>query len=267
MSALKLGKRPATYDPRDLRYAAFRSTLPVPTPPAVFGHGNDFVGEGWLMLGNGPDDTVHPGFEGCGDCAWAGPAHETMELCQNAGRPVPKFTGKSVVEEYSAYCGYDPETGANDEGSDVRDVLSWRRKKGIKDAAGQTHKIGVYVALEPGNLQDILEACWLFEAVGIGFEVPDSAMEQFADGKPWSVAHGSQIDGGHYVPIVGRPQAGYLACVTWARRQLMTEAFFKKFCDEAWCYVSGEAINAKTGKSYEHFGAAELEEYLRAVAG
>jgi hypothetical protein len=219
------------------------------------------------MLGNGPDDTVYPGFEGCGDCAWAGPAHETMELCKNAGRLVPTFTGKAVVDEYAAYSGYDPKTGANDTGSNVRDVLNWRRSKGIKDANGGLHKIGVFVALEPRNLAHIIEAAWLFECVGIGFEVPGSAMQQFEEGKPWSVVHGAQIEGGHYVPVVGRPGPGYLAVITWARRQLMTDQFFSTYSDEAYAYVSGETINARTGKTYERFGLAELEHYLQAVTG
>lgn len=264
------GKRAASYDPRDVQYASLRGVLKatgLPKPPTVFGHGNDFLGEGWLMLGNGPDDSVMSGFEGCGDCAWAGPAHETMELCLDAKRPLPKFTGRVIVEQYSAYSGYDPSTGANDEGSSVRDVLEWRRTKGLRDATGKVHKIGAYVALEPGNLQHIIEAAWLFEAVGIGFEVPSSAEQQFAESKPWSVVHGgAPIVGGHYVPVVGRPVPGELACVTWARRQTMTDQFFETYCDEAWAYVTAERINAVTGRSYEGVDERHLEEYLRLVA-
>lgn len=262
---LELGKRPATYDARDLTYAALRPSITLPSVPAVFGHGNDFLGEGWKMLGNGPDDTVSPGFEGCGDCAWAGPAHETMELCQNARRPVPEFTGKVVVEQYGEYSGYNPATGENDNGSSVRDVLNWRRTKGLRDAKGGVHKIGAFVALEVGNLQHIIEAAYLFECVGIGFEVPESAKQQFGEGAPWSVIPGAEIVGGHYVPVVGRPEAGMLAVVTWAKRQPMTEQFYTKYVDECWAYVSGERINAVTGKSYERFGAAQLEEYLKAL--
>src|SRR2546421_8084141 len=108
-----------------------------------------------------------------------------MELCVNAKRPPAKFSGDVVVAEYEAYSGYNRNTGANDNGSDVREVLNWRRNKGIKDADGHTHKIGAYVALEPGNLTHIIEAAYLFEAIGIGFEVPESAETQFSEGKPW----------------------------------------------------------------------------------
>ena len=265
MGDLKLGKRAATYDRRDLQYAALRPLVTLPSVPPVFGHGNDFGGEGWKMLGNGPDDSVSPGFGGCGDCAWAGPAHETMELCQDAGRPVPDFTGKVVVEQYGEYSGYDPMTGENDNGSAVRDVLQWRKEKGLRDAQGGVHKIGAYVALETGNLQHIIEAAYLFECVGIGIEVPESAEQQFGEGVPWSVVPGAEVVGGHYIPVVGRPEAGMLAVITWAKRQVLTEGFYSRYSDESWAYVSGERINATTGKSYEHFGAAELEEYLAAL--
>jgi hypothetical protein len=267
MGTFKFGKRPASHDPRDLQYAVLRPNGQLPGVPAVFGHGNDYLGDAWLMLGNGPDDTVAPGFEGCGDCAWAGPAHETMELCHNAGRPAPPFTGKVVVEQYGEYCGYDPVTGENDQGSDVREVLNWRRTKGLRDTDGNIHKIAAYVALEPKNLQHIIEACYLFEAVGIGFEVPESAEQQFSGGEPWSVVHGAQIVGGHYVPVVGRPATGELACITWAKRQVMTDEFFETYCDESWAYVTVERINTVTGKSYEHVGPAQLEEYLQMVTG
>ena len=259
------GKKEATYDRRDLAYAALKPAVTLPTIPSVFGHGNDFTGENWKMLGNGPDDSVFEGFEGCGDCAWAGPGHETMELCKDAGRPVPNFTGKVIVEQYSEYSGYDPQTGNNDNGSSVRDVLQWRRTKGLRDADGAVHKIGVYVALETGNLQHILEAAYLFECVGIGIQVPESAQQQFAEGAPWSVVPGAEIVGGHYIPVVGRPQEGMLAVITWGKRQPITEGFYERYTDESWAYISGERINAVTGKSYEKFGAAELEEYLAAL--
>jgi hypothetical protein len=263
-----LGKQAATYDKRDALYADFRRSLAaagkLPKVPTVFGHGNDFAD--WLMLGNGPDPTVAPGFEGCGDCAWAGPAHETMELCQNAKRPAPRFDGKTVVDQYSEYSGYDPETGANDTGSNVREVLQWRATKGLKDADGTVHKIGPYVALEPKNLEHLLEAAYLFECVGIGIEVPESAQQQFAEGKPWSVVPGAQIEGGHYIPVVGRPNSMDVAFITWAQRTLMTDQFYATFNDEAWAYISPEQFKAVTGRDYEGYDEAQLEEYLHLVA-
>lgn len=271
--ALALGKRPATYDKRDIHYADIRPAgLTLPTAPKPGGgYGMDFFSNSWLMLGNGPcDDASIPesdaAFQGAGDCAWAGPAHEEMELAKNAGRPVPHFTCLNVLEQYSAYCGYDLKTGANDNGSNVRDVLTWRQSKGLLDTAGTAYKIGPFVSLEPGNTQQLWEALWLFDNVGIGFEFPDSAMDQFNSGQTWSVVAGSQIDGGHYVPLVGHPVDSIWTCVTWGRRQTMTTAFLTKYTDEAWCYIDPERYSATTGKSPQGFTNADLTAYLTQVA-
>ncbi len=268
---LKLGKRPATYDSRDITFADVRpagTTLPTAPPPGG-GYGTDFAD--WLMLGNGPcdDGSVESdwaAYGGAGDCAWAGPAHETMEASKNANRPVPGFTCLNVLEQYSAYSGYNLQTGANDNGSNVRDVLSWRQKTGLLDSTGAAHKIGTYVALEPGNTSQLWEALWLFEAVGIGINFPNSAMDQFNAGKMWSVVAGATIEGGHYVPLVGHPVQNVWTCVTWAKRQTMTPQFLTTYCDEAWAYIDPERYNAVTGETLQSFTDADLEKYITVVS-
>lgn len=268
-----LGKHPATYDARDIRYSDVRVGQPaLPSAPAPHGgYGMDFTGQdGWLMLGNGPcdDSSLDPNwaaFNGAGDCAWAGPAHETMEACKNAGRPVPQFTCRNILQQYSDYCGYQLTTGATDTGSNVREVLTWRQTKGLLDASGVAHKIGTYVSIEPGNFADLWEALWLFECVGIGIEFPASAMDQFNAGKTWSVVSGSHIDGGHYVPLVGHPSANVWTCVTWGRRQTITPQFLTKYCDEVWAYIDPLRYSQVTGLTLEKYADADLERYLTLV--
>jgi hypothetical protein len=268
---MKLGKQPATYDSRDIWFADVRASAPSlpPAPAPSGGYGGDF--SDWLMLGNGPcDDGSIPktdaAFEGAGDCAWAGPAHEEMEAAKNAGRPVPPFTCLNVLEQYSAYSGYNLQTGASDNGSNVRDVLKWRQKKGLLDTAGTTHKIGTFVALEPGNTEQLWEALWLFENVGIGINFPNSAMDQFNQGQTWSVVPGAKSEGGHYIPLVGHPLPNVWTCVTWGKRQTMTAQFLTTYCDEAWAYIDPERYNAVTGDTLQDFTAAELQKYITMVA-
>jgi hypothetical protein len=268
---MKLGKQPATYDSRDILYADVRpSTLSLPqAPPPSGGYGGDF--SDWLMLGNGPCDDgsipeKEPAYQGAGDCAWAGPAHEEMEAAKNSGRAVPPFTCLNVLEQYSAYSGYNLQTGANDNGSNVRDVLKWRQQKGLLDTAGTAHKIGTFIALEPGNTQELWEALWLFENVGIGINFPNSAMDQFNAGKTWSVVPGATIEGGHYIPLVGHPVNSVWTCVTWAKRQTMTAQFLTTYCDEAWAYIDPERYNQVTGETLQKFTDANLEKYITLVA-
>jgi hypothetical protein len=273
MTALKYGKRPATVDVRDAKLSDFlpglRKAGLLPKPPAVFGHGNDF--SNWLMLANGPAEATDEfpddwtaAREGCGDCAWAGPAHETMELCRNAGRPVPRFTGAVIVEQYGEYSGYDPRTGENDNGSDVREVLKWRQTTGLRDADGNVHKIGPYLALEPKNLDELFYADYLLECCGLGVEVFARNEQQFAEGKPWTP--GGEVVGGHYVPSTGRPRAGYFAFISWGKRVEGTDAFYTTANDESWGYVSTEMFKAATGLDYEGYDAAQVEQFLTETA-
>lgn len=226
----------------------------------------DFGSDNWRMLGNGPDDSVFPGFQGAGDCVWAGGAHEHMESEYNSKRAVAPFSGKEIIAQYSAYSGYDPKTGANDNGSNVREVLSWRQHKGLVDASGAVHKIGTYVALDPGNLTQLWDALWLFEAVGIGIDFPSSAFDQLNAGQAWDVVPGATSEGGHYIPLVGHPTNNIWTCVTWGQRQTMTAAFLEKYCDEAWAWIDPERYAQVTGLTQQKFADADLEKYITVVA-
>jgi hypothetical protein len=248
---LKYGKKPATYDRRDLRYVHYRKG-PLPAHPAQFGHENLIGATAWGMLGN---DSV-------GDCVFAGSDHETMLWTTEAGDPAA-FGPDQAIADFSAVTGYIPGKPETDQGTDVRQALQYRQATGLIDAKGARHKIGAFLALEPGNIDHLLEALYLFGAVGIGLEVPQSAEDQFGAGKPWSVAHGKQnILGGHYVPLVA--DRGNLVVVTWGRLQQMTLQFYEKYCDEAWAILSPEML--KGGVSLEGIDLAALQTDLQEVA-
>jgi hypothetical protein len=255
MSRLSLGKLPATEDHRDLLFSRYVEEPALPTPPAQFGHETLFAPKAWGMLGN----------DEWGDCAWAGPAHETMLLTTEGGHAAT-FTTAGVLSDYSAGTGFDPKAGppgnnSTDKGSDVRAVLGYRVKTGIVDAAGNRHKIGAYVKLATGNLTQLYEALYLFQVVGIGIQVPSTAMDQFNTGKPWDVVAGATIEGGHYVPCVAKRDV--IEVVTWGALQGMTEAFFTTYCDEAWAYLSTEDL--QNGVDPEGFNLTQLRADLAAL--
>lgn len=225
---LKLGKKPATHDPRDLAFNEYRIGPELPRRPRTFGS-EGLVKEEWGMLGN---DTA-------GDCVWAGAAHEHMLWCATAGT-VTTFAPQDVLAAYSAVTGYIPGEDSTDKGTNVRDALDFRRSNGIRDTEKVFHKIGAYVRLEPGNTDHLFEALYLFGTVGIGIQFPESAMEQFDNGQPWKPVRGAQISGGHYIPLVAK--RAQLICVTWGQLQAMTTAFYKKYCDEAWGILSEDML-------------------------
>jgi hypothetical protein len=247
---LKFGKKPASYDRRDLLYAKYRRG-PLPPHPSQFGHETLIEAGAWGMLGN---DSV-------GDCVFAGSDHETMLWTTEAGDPA-LFTADNTIADYSAVTGYKPGQPDTDQGADVRQALQYRQQTGLIDAAGNRHKIGAYLALEPGNIDHLLDALYLFSAVGIGIKVPASAIDQFNSGQPWSMVHGRQkIVGGHYVPLVANRAS--LVCVTWGRLQPMTLQFYKKYCDEAWAILSPEML--RDGVSLDGFDMEQLQVDLQAV--
>lgn len=255
MPGLKLGKNPATEDKRDLLFSTYVKPDEIPTPPEQFGHETLFGAKDWGMLGN----------DQWGDCAWAGPAHETMLLTAEGGKAA-EFTTAGVLSDYAAGTGFNPDAGPSgsnptDRGSNVRDVLKYRVKTGIVDAAGKRHKIGAYVKLTPRDLTEIYQAMYIFQAVGIGIEFPGSAMEQFNSGKPWSVVAGAKIEGGHYVPCIGK-QAD-IGVVTWGALQQMTVEFFETYCDEAWAYISVEDL--EKGVDPDGFSLQQLKTDLAAL--
>lgn len=251
---VKLGKNKATFSRSDLKFVDFTSAGALPKHPARFGHEGTVDSRGWDVLGN----DAH------GDCVFAGAGHEHM-LWEREGGAInpPVFSAENVLKDYGTVTGFNPVTGTGDNGTIVREAMSFRRRTGVADASGQRHKIGAYLALDPGNWDHLLEAVYLFGAVGIGIEFPGSAMDQFNRGAPWDVVRGSSIEGGHYIPIVAK--RGQLVCVTWGQTQEMTRRFYTKYCDEAWGLVSTEMLSA-IGKTPEGLDLPALQAALPKIA-
>jgi hypothetical protein len=248
---MKLGKKAARHA-ISFQFTDVFDASKLPKPPVEFGH-YKAVGN-FHVLGN----------DKYGDCVWAGAAHEHMLWTRTWDRKRSRFLTKNVLSDYSAVTGFDPKDPNTDQGTDMKDAASYRRKTGILDATGKRHPIDAYVALRVGNVEQVVLAMYLMGAAGIGIQFPSTAMEQFDKREPWTVPARPQIDGGHYVSGVGRNKAGNLLVVTWGRVQEMTPEFYERFCDEAVCYLSLEVLNAQ-GLSPEGFDEATLRRNLEAL--
>ena len=245
------GKTPARDNAVKFKFADFVdvSALP-PVPKGNFGH--EAKGS-YQMFGN----------DRLGDCVCAGACNETIGWMLE-GKKTPKFVEDNAVSMYKAVAGYDPNDPNSDQGTDMQAAASWRRKTGLVDAAGNVHKVAAYLALEPGNIKQHMQALYLFGAVGIGIEFPASAMTQFNKGLYWSYNSKSPIEGGHYIPLVGK-YGPHIDCVTWGKIQSMTTSFFTHFNDESIAYVSFDMLDPATGKSPEGFDAVGLQAALAAL--
>jgi len=242
MNTLKLGKKSAVYDSRDFLMAKYVDLSKLPVIPEQFGH--EGLIKDWGMLGN---DKV-------GNCVFAAAAHEHI-LWTAVGPPkTAQFNDASVISDYSAVTAYDPAIPDTDQGTDLHEAMSYRRKTGILDANGVRHKIAGYVWLEPGNVTHLLAAMYLFGVVDIGVRFPDSAMSQHVAGQPWSVVGGATITGGHC--ICGVASRKNLVTVTWGKIQEMTTGFYSTYCDEACAMISTEFLHGN--ESPEGFAVGDL---------
>lgn len=238
----KLGKLPARKDSVTFKLSNYLTTLP--TPPTKYGH-QSLVLDWEGMLGN----------DNYGDCVWAGAAHETILWNKEASKQVT-FTEKSVLSDYSAVTGFNPNDPNTDQGTDMQVAASYRRKTGVIDGSNTRHKVSAYLAIKTGDPTELKQAMYLFSNVGIGFQFPDYAMDEFNAGQSWHVKSGGAIQGGHYVPAVGY-NSRYIYVITWGKVQKMTWGFFKKYCDEAIAYVSQEMLTG--GVSLEGFNFTQLQ--------
>lgn len=238
----KLGKKDARPGAVKLKLSAY---LPaeLASAPRNFGHYDLFGVDGWGMLGN----------DQYGDCVLAGGDHESMLWNKMAGKTVA-FDEATALQDYGRITGFTPADPSTDQGTDMEEAAKYRRTVGLVDARGGRHKIQAYAAvnLAPAKLA---QAAHLFGAVGVGIQVPSSAMDQFNEGKVWSDVGDTNIEGGHYVPLVGR-HGGKYAFVTWGHLQWATSGFVKKYVDEAIAYFTPEMLTA--GKSPEGLDTATL---------
>jgi hypothetical protein len=234
---LKLGKHPPRHDPRTLLFASY-ATAALPAPPPTL----DLTAKvtvPWGMM----DNTQ------LGDCTCAAAGHLLMEWTANAQSKIFTPADKQIVAAYSAITGYNPKTGANDNGAQEIDVLNYWRQTGI---AG--HKIQAFVALEPSNTTHIMDGTWIFGGCYIGLALPKTAQAQTQNHQPWSVtAAGTTGDGapsswgGHAVPVVAYDSRS-LTVVTWGALQTMTWGFWAAYCDEAYAILSPDFLKKKDGQ-------------------
>lgn len=243
----KLGKNPARLDAVKIKLKNYLDTTALPEIPSSFGHEKLIENNSWGMLGN----------DQFGDCVWAGAAHETMLWNKEAGKVVD-FSEQDVLSDYSVVTGFNPNDPTSDNGTDMQVAASYRKKKGIKAEDGR-HLISAYLALEVGNKLEHKTAIYLFNAVGIGIQFPDYAMEQFNSGQSWHLKSGGKIIGGHYVPAFGYSRS-YIYVVSWGKIQKMTWGFFSKYNDESIVYLSKEMFSGN--KTLGGFDYSTLESDL-----
>lgn len=235
----RLGLKPPTPGAIKLRLATYCDFTKLPTPPAAFGHYG--LVSTWGMLEN----------DQYGCCAISGAIHQEMLWTAEGGNPAP-FDNAVTLANYSAIAGfslnnpqgqpYDPNNNPTDTGTAMSDLADHWMANGIVDSSGKYHKVAAVVDLNPGDLRELWTATWLFQSVGIGWNLPAVAITQTQANQPWDVvADDGGIQGGHYTPCVGCTNPNGLI-VTWGALQAFTPAFYQKYSDQGICALSEDMM-------------------------
>jgi hypothetical protein len=178
-----------------------------------------------------------------GDCTEACKAHIMQALSLNGAGTEITVSDSTVEGWYERDAGYVPGDPSTDNGAVIQDVLqNWQ------DDDQALFPISAF-----GELRDfyhiaaVKEALYLFGSVYLGINVPQSAMDQFNNGEPWTYVGDQNIVGGHAIPIQEIMPAGQLDVVhvvTWGQLQPMNIAFMHNYVEEAWVVVSKEWFNS-----------------------
>lgn len=186
-----------------------------------------------------------------GDCTMADVDHEVKSDQAAAGNPLVQSTDGEVLAGYSAVTGFDPNAGPpgqnpTDQGASMQDVRAYWRKHGFT-LGGKVHKILLFAELHQTDMPLVKWALDQFGALGVGVNLPNSAMDQFNAGQPWDVVpDDGGIDGGHAIALVGY-DAEWLYIVTWGQVQKVSQAWWTKYVEECWTVLTEDFVNAHTG--------------------
>ena len=238
------GKTPAKQDDRDLKLADVMLTedrLPeeydfddqhkeIPLPPPTYQ--------------NPP----------LNNCVIAGRAHQTLRFELAEQKVLINITDEDVEREFTK------QTSGGRTDIEVRPSLDLWRTRGW-EAAGQHFKIKAFSKIDPINPEEIKRMIYIKLGVGLGFDLPESAIKQFNDGQPWEVTPDKAANHGHYVYVPGYTKDGPV-CVTWGRKQQMSWAFVDKYCDEAWVIID----DIDTPEKKRNLDEKKIDEFLKACA-
>lgn len=232
---------------------AFGATDPLPNSPSFVDR--ESLVSSWPMYEN----------DKYGDCTVASAFHSIASFTAFSGL-VPggaMFTDAEATKVYEAVCpGFNPVTDANDNGSTLATVCKYMVKTGATDTTGKVHKWAAWAEIgDYTNLKLLKRVLNAFGTVYLAINCPDSALEQFDNGQPWTYV-GGPIDGGHAICLqYSAVNTGTLddeTVITWGAEEKVAESFFRNYLVEAVAVVSADDVNVTTGTNPAGLNLAQL---------
>ena len=232
---LRFGKLPRKIDRRTIEFKSIVEVLP-PIPPVWDIDAQLPFAIPVPMFRNGGDNAL-----GC--CVIAGRAHLTLRYEAYEQQKLISIADKDIEDEY-----WKEEGGKGpkyDNGLVMVDSLNeWRkngwpiggRKIACLHIGGKTYDIYAYAALDPGNPEQARASIYLLRGAYCGFQIPESAVDQWNQGKDWEDVGDKNIAGGHCVSLISYNEKGPIGA-TWAVKKQMTWGFYKTCNDESYGIV------------------------------
>lgn len=241
----RLGKKPAVFDSRTLRFGAYLTST-LPPPPAAVNWGDKV--KSWPMYLN----------DKYGDCTCAAAGHMIETWSAAAGKQKTP-TNAQILKFYEHFTTPGPENGCN-----MLDVLKYWRTTGLGG-----DKITAFAQLEPKNVNEVKDAVALFGGCYIGVELPKFALTGNLLNIPWVVpAQGPVGDaapdpqGGHCIPAVAYDSRN-LYVVTWGAVKSMSWQFYVDYADESFAVLSSDFLTKN--KAPGGFDLAQLQQDLTEI--
>jgi hypothetical protein len=186
-----------------------------------------------------------------GCCVFSGMGHCAIQDAAYSDDTVaPDVTDGTTLAAYAACTGFNPNAGPpgnnpTDNGAYVQDALAFWRKNPLWAET----PIAAYASVDVSNTDQFKTALSKFGQIFLGVQLPDSALQQFDNGKDWTTVKGAKILGGHLVLVVGYDEK-YVYLVSWGKVVRATWGFLQKYADEAWIVVTHETIQADGRNAY-----------------
>jgi hypothetical protein len=245
----KLGKTAPKFHPKTLKFSSFADVNALPTPSQKVYREYKTPVAAKQMFGN----------DQYGDCVWAMLCNFIILTTSHTGSAfIP--TSVDALKGYSDVTGFDPVTGANDNGTAMTDAFAYMLTTGI---AG--HKILGWAQIDHTNLIHRKLATDMFGATCTGVQLPADAQDQFGAGQPWEVT-GSPSEGGHAILHPGYGSLGddYVSWAKWDQKA--SEAWSSDNIDEEYALITEDWINAVTKKTPGGLDLAALQTVLKTIA-
>jgi hypothetical protein len=191
------------------------------------------------------------------------------------------LSDRAVLDAYTVVSGYDPDTGADDKGAVVSDVLAMWSTRAMGGIGG--HVLAGFAEIERTDATAIRQAVALFGGCLIGLQLPKAVqgiggswidvprgpddltpagMYARVEGLTEDWAPGSW--GGHCVVCIAADLDGFTV-ITWGNTLRMSNRFAATYIDEAWAALSTDWIGA--GGAPNGLDLAALQADLAALEG